>query len=965
MKKFLTNKRMWCYFLFWSWNAIFLAFMLIGFAPTVMVEMVTAVRAGSIPAQFLLFGLILALIPAGCVILGVTLLRHEPGKLFQLGYGVEGPLMLLLAVRFFLIHDATPVVVLMFGVAIFSLGTLLWQLLDRHIDQRGPVLTHIRIIGLTTLLVVGLYASLWIAFYAIPFAALIWQFVWDTVANLGQVVTDFIETLQDAYLQAIFWVPFMLLGMVQLAYTATLFVLMPIAVPLIYGRAWLQGARSCARVYSQPRAVAVSTAVIALLIFAIVQVNQQPQQTAFALLEEPPTTAAEAAELVAQEDTIRAGLLNAYLAPHRYLSAQGEMAHVSSLYEEAFDLTHTQGQQVQGWYEQLTSPLLYQPVGEYPTFNRWENRTFQEEPAHAAELYQQFFDEPITEGEKEAVVTAVRSTWMPDQARAGWQAVDDREVYLAQQEVSVIENGDWAEVQLYEVYENQTSQRQEVVYYLTLPETAVFTGLWLGNVADKAVAFPFQVAPRGAAQAVYRQEVQRRVDPALLEQIGPSQYRLRIFPVPPMSWDWDDELAHSVLSPGQPLHMWLTYQVLAEDHDWPLPYLADQRNVYWDDASVRLVNGQPMAADEQAWLPTAVPSLGMPQPVGHRVDFPNGTAVVAQPITPDAMPQPDGTLALAVVLDRSRSMEDSTEAVKEALAQVAQWGTAVDVYLTASEFRGEAPSVVPLAELDVDNILYYGGQSASDLLLQYQDLAAGKVYDAVLVVTDGSGFELSVDGREPQTAVTDTAAAAPIWMIHVGGQFPLGYDDATLELIQASGGGSAATVDEALSRQMFIRQSQFEGVTMDVADGYAWAVMPTEMADQMSVALEKHETNSDFAAFAARRQILAEMQKQRGVLSDVAVLDGLHTIATEHGIVTPYSSMIVLVEERQQQMLDQLSDDPDRFEREFEEVGETEQSITVTGVPEPEEWLLMGLAAAMLVWYVYKNRLTARTGQLA
>jgi putative PEP-CTERM system integral membrane protein len=955
MKKYLTNTRFWSYFLFWSWNAIFLAFMVIGFAPTVMVEMVTAVRAGSIPVQFLVYGLVLAAIPLLCVILGLTRLRHEPHKLFALGYGVEGPLMLMLAVRFFLIQDATPVVTWMLAAGIFSLGVLLWQLLDRQIDHRGPVLTHIRVIGLSILLVVGVYASLWIAFYALPIAAFIWRWVWDTVTNLGQVIRDFIAFLQDAYLQAFIWVPFMLLGMVQLAYTATLFILMPIAVPFIYGRAWWRGIQSLTRQYSQPRAVALSTAVIALLIAITVLINQQPQQQAFALLEAPPTTEAEAAELLAQEEIIRAGLLNAYLAQHRYLSAQGEMDHIKDLYREAFKLNPRQANLVQRWYEGLVSPLLYRPVGEYQSLNRWDNRVFQEEPAQAAELYERFFDQPIAEGEKEAVVSAVRSTWMIDQARAGWQAVDDREVYLAHQEITITEQGDWADVELYEVYENQTSQRQEVVYYFSLPETAVLTGLWLGNSDNRAERFVYQVAPRGAAQAVYRQEVQRRVDPALLEQIGPGQYRLRIFPVPPMTQEWDDEFAHTILSAGQPLHMWLSYQVMAAGQSWPLPYLAEQVNLFWDEKSVRLINGQPMDADENTWLPTAVPPSAQLSPIGHRIDFPDGLSVIAQPMAAESMPAPDGSLALAVVLDRSRSMEKSAELVQEALAQVGAWGKEVDVYLTAAEFRGEPPTVVPLTELNAAEIVYFGGQNAGDLLLQFEDLYAGQTYDAVLVITDGSGFGLSFDGRAPSTP------PAPLWMIHVGGQFPLGYDDATLEAMQASGGGNAATVSEALARQAFVQASQADDVITDVADGYAWAVMPTKTADALSVALQNHEIGEGFAALAGRRQILAAMQKERGSLSDISVLDGLHTIAKEQGIITPYSSMIVLVEDRQQQMLDAAADDPDRFEREFEEVGETQQELlTVTGVPEPEEWLLMGLAAVMLGWYMLKQRCTGQ-----
>jgi hypothetical protein len=81
------------------------------------------------------------------------------------------------------------------------------------------------------------------------------------------------------------------------------------------------------------------------------------------------------------------------------------------------------------------------------------------------------------------------------------------------------------------------------------------------------------------------------------------------------------------------------------------------------------------------------------------------------------------------------------------------------------------------------------------------------------------------------------------------------------------------------------------------------------------------------------------------------VLDGLHAIVIEYGIVTLYSSMIVLVTEQQEQLLKDAESRADRFEREFEQVGETQ--LSVTGVPEPHEWLLM---AAMLAAYMMRTR---------
>ena len=65
--------------------------------------------------------------------------------------------------------------------------------------------------------------------------------------------------------------------------------------------------------------------------------------------------------------------------------------------------------------------------------------------------------------------------------------------------------------------------------------------------------------------------------------------------------------------------------------------------------------------------------------------------------------------------------------------------------------------------------------------------------------------------------------------------------------------------------------------------------------------------------------------------------------------------MLVLVNPRQEQRLEDLENQEDRFAREGEAVGETLSPFQVTGVPEPHEWLLIGLAVAMLLWYAGKT----------
>jgi putative PEP-CTERM system integral membrane protein len=199
-------------------------------------------------------------------------------------------------------------------------------------------------------------------------------------------------------------------------------------------------------------------------------------------------------------------------------------------------------------------------------------------------------------------------------------------------------------------------------------------------------------------------------------------------------------------------------------------------------------------------------------------------------------------------------------------------------------------------------------------------------------------------------------------MVHLGGDFPLGYDDATLEAIQASGGGVSGDVEEAMIRLALSLRADQGASPPDVVDGYLWSTIPTEVAETVQD-ITIHTADDGFAALAARRLILDAMRRQRGTLDQLDTLDHLHAIAVGQSIVTPYSSMIVLVNARQGNRLDQLEGLNDRFQREYEEVGETtpQNPFSVTGVPEPEEWLLLALVAAMLIWYLR----TRRSGDLS
>ncbi len=948
-----TNREMVAFFLFWSWNLIFLAFMSLGFAPTLLPETFTAVRTGMIPVTYLLYALVLSLIPVACVVLGLTLLRRAPKRLFALGYVVEGPLMLLLAVRFFAIRQATPSVTMLIVITMLGMAAFLWDILN----PKGKRLPWLRLAGLTVMALVAVYAAVWLAFYAVPLAVLGLRWIADMLANLPDFFRDFGRSIVDLLRNAPAMIAFSSLGFLLALYTATLFVLTPIAVPLLSLRTWWRAFRSEGLRTGWTRPLLLVAVVVAASAVLFLWANRQPQRSAFAMLETPPASQEQAQELLQRSESIRTGLLNAYLAPFRYVSARGEVVHIRSLYEDALHLPRQRAFAVQDMFESMSSPLLYAPVHPKRVINWAETGALDNEPDEAARLYQQFFDTPIVEAERETIVDAVRSTWSADQAEDAWQAVDEREVYLAQQEVSITPHGDWAEFELHEVYLNQTALNQEAVYYFSLPESAVITGVWLGNNPNKEYAFTYQVAPRGAAQAVYREQTRVQMDPALVEQIGPRQYRLRAFPVPPLTTTYNPTTNRTEVGEAPELHLWLAWQAMSQEGSWPLPRLAEKRNVYWDGDTVRQVTGGQVDFPQDAWLPDSIPSDEPVAASAHRFDLATGHSVLALPAAQVDLPTLPGSLRLAIVLDRSRSMQEFTVEVASALESLKQvLGTQdADMYLTASPYRGEEPVITSLDDLDPGTLLYFGGQNAAQLIAQYDELRGDRTYDAIIVLTDGSGYEL---GESPVEAPTPDA---PVWLVHLGG-LPLGYDDGTLEAIQASGGGVAGDVDTALARlAVSLSAQEISGAATDLVDGYLWITLPAESADAAipsGMPVVNPAADDGFAPFAARRVILAEIQRQRGSLDQLDTLDQLHALAMEYSIVTPYSSMIVLVNTQQQMLLEQLSELGDRYNREVEAIGETKPAapVPLTGVPEPHEWLLLGLAATFLVYIGYTKR---------
>lgn len=948
--------------IFWLWNSCFLLLVYIGILPFVGRELLLATFDGSVPLDFFLTLCYLVVVPTACSFLAATKLAKQPQKLLYLFYGVEAPLFILCLLRLFVMRELTApsslimatisVAIAAFAYYIFygSLATETTQATtgitrNQHVIAVGNLrlqrehLAWVQLGCHTLMGLVGLYAATILLFYALPFGwsclVFFFGFTW---------VSDFLFHL--TYIStSIFWFAIFLF---LLTFSATLFVIMPTVYGFLYAYTGWSGWRDFVQVYGKKKGQVGAIATITAWLVIFLTLQQQPQIKAFSLLEKPSIAISSRQELIKQADNIRQGLLNSYLSDYRYLSTEAENNHISTLYKDVFNLPNEATYFVQGAYNYLLSAFLYQ--GDQIDIKR------------AEQLYGQFFDANIQKAEAPAIGKAVQTTWNREEAKAGLLNVNQQKVWLKRQVVNIAEQGDWAEVELYEMYENQTPNLQEVFYSFSLPESAVITGLWLGDTENRDQRFPYQVSPRGAAQQVYNDQVRERVDPALLEQVGTRQYRLRAFPIPARLLSRNLDLTNVHQTPTH-MHLWLTYRVMQQPQGWALPDLGEKRNIFWNGLSERSINGIYISSKD--WFPAFVAATKPINPQAHQIKLSNGEIVAAKPVaTQDyILPQKQ---RFAVIIDTSRSMEQQ----QQALAKTWDWlkntitkDNEIHLYLTGT-WGAEPRRIADLQNFDLKQLNYFGSLQFPQMLQQFSQLQGDTIYDAVLLLTDDGSYDLARD------KVTLPALKAPLWMVHLAG-LPPAYDDVTLKAVQDSGGGVSTDAQEVMQR--LATTAKLGKSLVSLVDGYGWyrvtnsanpapSSTPSGAANnQPQVVPKGSKDNQDFAPLAARQLALALSQETRGKdIKDkdlLTKLDGIHTLAKQYGIVTPYSSMIVLVNDQQREALKQAEAKVDRFDREVETGSEALSKppnpfAIPPAVPEPKIFIFFSLGAvALMFWY--------------
>ena len=670
--------------------------------------------------------------------------------------------------------------------------------------------------------------------------------------------------------------------------------------------------------------------VLTASIILFVSLQQQPQVQAFYLLNNPVNTDSNRQTLLSKSNEIRAGLVNAYLSSYRYLSSRQHSNNLSVMYRDTLGLNKSAADSVQSAYNFLISPFLYNGS--------------EQDIKKAEKLYEEFFDKPIQKAEAAAITHAVQSTFDQQEVKAGLLNINERKVWLESQQVTVKEQGDWAEVELYELYKNQTPEVQEIFYYFSLPESAVITGLWLGDTNDRSKRFEFTVSPRGAAQKVYNSQVRRErpVDPALLEQVGPRHYRLRAFPIPRNNVRLENQRLPETETPAPTeMNLWLTYKVMVEDKGIALPTLGEKRNIFWTDKTKRIRNGKNVKIEKDAWLEDFI-KVGKSKPQPHEIQLAEGYKISAKPLLKKDYSLPKNK-KFALVLDTSRSMSNHVKELSQNLKWLKKYqkNNDTDLYVTAS---GTEPQFLDnIRKFKPEKFTFYGSLQTPEMLKQFNQLRGDKSYDAILLLTDAGSYELSKNNKDiPQTS-------APLWMIH-NGELPFSYTDGIIKAIQDSGGGVSTKVSEVMQR--IATKNKLGDSIIDVVDGYAWYL---EKSENNSTQQSKQQSN--FQQLAAR-QLIRGLSKQVK-LDNLESLDAIHAVAKKYKLVSPYSSMLVLVNDEQRRLLKEAEASEDRFDRKLES---GKEDLTKPGnplkssVPESSNGLILAGSGLLLLWFVKRKK---------
>ncbi len=874
LKRILRSK--WLGFLiFYGWNVFYIITLItLESSERVFSELVYNVFTSYTPVHYLWITGIMCFIPFFCLFVGWKWLDNDRNRLLKWFYGFQVPLSFLMLFRLGGFNEVTPEILMYFvllTVPVIGYGTnLLW-------GKKIPA--SLNTVFRVFQVVVGLGVAMFLLIYILPIT---WIILRELIENLPSSR----DLLEMGFVAAILSIFFLLTG--------TLTIFFPLALIKYY---MIDGSRELSKAWKTDASSRLIGLVSVALVVFLIYPREQPQEFALKVSKEWLDGTVSNEEMLHDQERIKEGLINAYLWRYRYIGrTENNYNGVGNLYEEAFD---SEANWIIDVHDFLINPFVYH--GGYS------------DKSYAAEYYEQLFDTPMERAEKDHIIEAMRNSFELRRVEANILDIDQKQVEVTDRDIEFkqLEDG-VVEVMFHERYENRTYRQQEVFYYFSVPENTVVTGMWLGDTDEQPRLFPYTIAPRGAAQKAYKAVVQRRQDPSLLEQVGPYQYRLRIFPIPGR----DRVRFSSDRKEKEPRPMHITLRLLTkadENGHIELPELTEKRNVFWEPNTL-------LGCAEDEWFPS-IERKFEPSKTTTTAFF-DGTKLSISPVA--ELPTRTVDDAFTVVVDGSYSMNEHAEKLKVILDDF-RFKNNVEVLILNGDSLIEAP--LPFGYSN-----FIGNNYPMKHLSKWQTKHPER---RLLWITDKGSYEL----LQEDSVYKASKFSEPIDVLHLNGYAAI-YDDAFVETVLTSGGNVYTDIDSWIQN---VKLQQAESQTAWYENGNQYLFEQTDFDGD----------DDPFTAFYASRLAMASNRNKANVT--VEDMDQLHELAKKHSFVSPYSSMICLVSEEQRRLLEELSARKDRFER-IVETGKVEGNLNLMASPEPHEWALM-IAALMLFTFLYRERI--------
>jgi putative PEP-CTERM system integral membrane protein len=900
--------------MFWGFHITIIAISLFGVLPEVAWPLLVDLRSGRATWEIVAPLLAWMILPFVFVTIAWKRFRSSPWSLLGIFYGIELPLLWGLVLRMFAHEFAGAAYLIIGGISVGILAALAHVVLgDRSPWWLQPLMIVLAVCGafiaaITSMMVaptllVGLY---------------------DVIDEL--VFVGAMPSLEDILTGLTLLVP-MSVSVVGAAlfFFVPLFIVASLTWPFLAPVAWVLLAGAASKRVGTLKGpslmwMSVAGSVTVAAVAIAMTWSHQPHIAALAI-DDADRSPASLRGILQDEARIRAGLTHAFLGSYRTISDNTHIdlgwSEVAERYEGTLwrqrhewtdDHTELRRAARERWasrFESVAGPFVY-------------HGNYRHDAELASELYAQLFGEEIERSERDAINHALGTTTLRGNRNAGFMDQGAQRVHLLSQHItSEIKDG-VATIEIHDEWQNQTPEDQEVLLAFSLPPTAAVDGLWLGGNANKNEAFVGKLSPRGAAQQVYREQVQRRSDPALLEQVGPFQYRLRAFPIPAEPVADRDTNWLSATRKAPHVHTWVRYQVpVGSDGVVAMPRLSERRNGFWSSHTKRTINGKETdASDDEAWVQTTVTAPAVAD-IRGLVDgqcwqlsrVANSGSVAGKRID--------------VVIDTSYDVGKNRAALMGAVEALRASGASLRWLVATTPFadRGAAPVLVP--ELSLDGVVFIGAASPKVMLRQYLSASKGRA-DAIVVLAGRSNFDVADD--QP----LEMSSLPPTYLVHLA-EVPTGYDDATADALSMSGGTVVGAVGDALA-----------------------ALQPGPLVVDGRVLSSSTGCAEGPPSAVLTRLVIRDRDRSRN-RSDAKTLDGLHGLARAAHVVTPYSSLIALVDAEQLKRLAELEGQDDRFQREVEvqtkmTPSSSNMPFDVSGAPEPATWALLATAAAAAAW---------------